>query len=222
MTAQQLTYEGFLELMQESSQKFDKEMQETRRLMKERDAEYERIRKERDAENDRLWKEAKQRFKEADKRIEKTRKSIGELTGSMGKIIEHMVCGEGNIIKKFQDLGYRITKCHRNTTFLDENSVICGEIDILLEDGGVDILVEVKTTLTMKYVRKHIKQLKAYRHCANAKGDNKSRFIGAVAGAIVKEDAKNFAHKNGMYVIVQSGKAVDIVKTPEGFTAKEW
>ena len=129
---------------------------------------------------------------------------------------------EGNIIKKFQALGYKITKCHRNTTFLDENSVIRGEIDILLEDGAIDILVEVKTTLTMKYVRKHIEKLKAYRHCTDVKGDNKSRFIGAVAGAVVKEDAKNFAHENGMYVIVQSGEAVEILPVPKGFKAKTW
>jgi len=28
--------------------------------------------------------------------------------------------------------------------------------------------------------------------------------------------------KNGMYVIVQSGESVEIVPSPEGFTAKEW
>jgi len=91
-----------------------------------------------------------------------------------------------------------------------------------LEDGDIDILVEVKTTLTLKSVRKHIEQLKAYRHCADVKGDHKSRFVGAVAGAVVKEDAKHFAHKNGMYVIVQSGKAFDIMPVPDGFSAKEW
>ena len=49
-----------------------------------------------------------------------------------------------------------------------------------------------------------------------------TRFIGAVAGAVVTDEAKDFAHENGMYVIVQSGKAVEIVPTPEGFKAKEW
>jgi len=51
---------------------------------------------------------------------------------------------------------------------------------------------------------------------------DKRRFIGAVAGAVVEGDAEAFAHENGMYVIVQSGKAVEIITPPEGFAAKEW
>jgi hypothetical protein len=43
-----------------------------------------------------------------------------------------------------------------------------------------------------------------------------------LAGAVVEDDAKDLAHENGMYVIVQSGKAVEIVTPPEGFRAKEW
>ena len=53
------------------------------------------------------------------------------------------------------------------------------------------------------------------------KGD-KRRFIGAVAGAVVKGDAEEVAHENGMYVIVQSGKAMEIIPVPEGFKAREW
>jgi hypothetical protein len=37
-----------------------------------------------------------------------------------------------------------------------------------------------------------------------------------------EEELKDLAHVNGMYVIVQSGKAVEIITPPEGFVAKEW
>ena len=40
--------------------------------------------------------------------------------------------------------------------------------------------------------------------------------------AINLKHYQDFAHENGMYVIVQSGEAVEIVQTPEGFKAKEW
>jgi hypothetical protein len=30
------------------------------------------------------------------------------------------------------------------------------------------------------------------------------------------------AHENGLYTIVQSGEAIEIVKVPEGFKAREW
>ena len=83
------------------------------------------------------------------------------------------------------------------------------------------ILIEVKTTLETADVRKHIRQLEQYRCCADVRGD-KRRFVGAVAGAVVEGEAMDFAHENGMYVIVQSGKAVKIVPVPEGFQVKKW
>ena len=67
-------------------------------------------------------------------------------------------------------------------------------------------------------VRKHLGKMEKYRIYANARWNDPTRFIGAV----VTDEAKDFAHENGMYVIVQSGEAVEIVETPEGFKAKEW
>ena len=52
-------------------------------------------------------------------------------------------------------------------------------------------------------------------------GNTAIRFIGAVAGAVVKDDAMDFVHTNGLYTIVQSSEAVEIAPTPEGFRAKE-
>jgi hypothetical protein len=49
-----------------------------------------------------------------------------------------------------------------------------------------------------------------------------TRFIGAVAGAVVEGEAMQFAHANGLYVIVQSGEAMEIVEPPEGFQARKW
>ena len=92
---------------------------------------------------------------------------------------------------------------------------------MFLENGDIAILIEVKTTLETKDVRKHIHTLEKFRHVFNIKG-NKRHFIGAVAGAVVKGDAEEIAHENGMYVIVQSGEAVEILSVPDGFQAREW
>ena len=66
-----------------------------------------------------------------------------------------------------------------------------------------------------------MRTMEKFRRVSDIKGD-KRRFIGAVAGAVVKGDAEEVAHENGMYAIVQSGEAVEIVSVPEGFKAKEW
>jgi len=165
-------------------------------------------------------------FRKADRRQEKTerlarrvQKQIGALGSRIGKIVEKMV--EGNIVEKFRALDYEIMQCAQNVKYEYKKLGIRGEIDLFLEDGEIAILIEVKTTLETADVRKHIKQLEEYRRCADARGD-KRRFIGAVAGAVTEGEAIDVAHENGMYVIVQSGKAVEIMKTPEGFKAKEW
>ena len=92
-----------------------------------------------------------------------------------------------------------------------------GYIDLFLESGDIAILIEVKTTLESKDVRTHVERLEKFRRASDMKED-KRRFIGAV----VEGDAKEIALENGMYVIVQSGKAVEILPTPEGFEAREW
>jgi Holliday junction resolvase-like predicted endonuclease len=149
----------------------------------------------------------------------RTDKKISALGSKIGEIVEKMV--EGNIVEKFQAYGYDIIQCGSRVKYEYKKLGIRGEIDLFLEDGEVAILVEVKTTLETADVRKHIEQLEKYRRCADARGD-KRRFIGAVAGAVVEGDAEEFAIENGMYVIVQSGEAVEIVEPPEGFKAKEW
>ena len=97
-----------------------------------------------------------------------------------------------------------------------------GEIDLILHDGDISILIEVKLMLDMADIRRFIEKLKEYRIYADARWKDVPRFIGAVAGAVVEEDVVKFAHENGLYTIVQSGEAVEIVPVPEGFQASVW
>ena len=210
MSEQSLTFESVLELIQRNSRAIGK----MRRAIKESAVEFDRRMTERDAEYDKIRQET-------DRQIKKTNKRIGDLTGSVGKIIEHMVAGD-NIIAKFQELDYKIGDYSRNKKFgRDLPKDMRGEIDLFLENGDIAILIEVKTTLETKDVRTHIERLEKFRRASDMKGD-KRRFIGAVAGAVIDGDAEEVAHENGMYVIVQSGKAVEILPTPEGFKAREW
>jgi hypothetical protein len=147
-----------------------------------------------------------------------TNKKISELGSRIGEIIECMV--EGGIVEKFQALDYEIEDCARRRRF-GLNSAHRGEIDLFLENGDVAILIEVKTTLQTIDVRKHMERMEKFRCRANEKGD-KRRFVGAVAGAVIEGEAKEFAHENGMYVISQSGDAVEILPLPKNFKVKEW
>ena len=234
MSAQQLTNEDVREmfretdrLIKEQAAEFDRRMKEFDRRMKESDREFRRTRrlmKEQATEYDREKKEYDRVKKERDAelaRIEKeTNRKIGKLTGTIGSIVEHML--GGRILEKFQALGYEVDYYTRNHFFSIKKLGIKGEIDLILHDGDVSILIEVKTTLETSDVRKHLEKIEKYRIYADARWNDPTRFIGAVAGAVVTDEAKDFAHENGMYVIVQSGEAVEIVPVPEGFHAKEW
>jgi hypothetical protein len=193
MAKQQLTYKGVLKLFME-----------TREQMK---------------ETSRKIQEVSEQIKETARLSKETDKKISALGSRIGEIIESMV--EGGVVDKFQALDYEITQCARDVKFGSPKSDIRGEIDLFLENGDIAILIEVKTTLGTADVRKHIERLKKYRRYADEKRD-KRRFIGAVAGAVVKGEAREFALKHGMYVIVQSGNAVEIVPLPKDFRVKEW
>ena len=251
MSEQPLTYEGILELFRKADRrikKTERQMKENARLMKEQVAEYarkqegyEREKKEHDAEyarkQEEYEREKKERDAEYERRMRKTElamermcQEVGGLGNSIGRIIEHMI-GE-RIIEKFQALGYNVTHpVVRNCSFSSTKLGLYGEFDLTLVDSDIIILIEVKTTLETSHVRKHLKKIEEYRNHIAAEGFVQphvrhllpnTRFIGAVAGAVVEDEAKQFAFANGLYVIVQSGEAVEIVPTPEGFKAKEW
>ena len=161
-------------------------------------------------------KELKRMLQETTEQMKRTDKKISELGSRVGEIVENMVGGD--IVAQFQALKIAIKSHSRYKTFGKKGTSESGEIDIFLENGDIVVLIEVKTRLTTDDVRDHIERMKKYR----CYGDDKRRIIGAVAGAVVSDDVIKFAHKQGLYVIVQSGEAVEIIAQPEGFVAKEF
>jgi predicted AAA+ superfamily ATPase len=152
--------------------------------------------------------------------MKRTSKEVGALGSRIGTIVENMV--KGDIVAKFRAFDYEIDDYCEKKKFENNKIDVHGEIDLFLENGDIAILIEIKTTLETKDVRKHIDRLEKFRRYVDAKGVDKRHFIGAVAGAVIEGEAEEFAHENGIYVIVQSGKAVDIVTPPAGFVAKKW
>jgi len=209
MSAQQLTYEGLLEVFRESDRRFNEKLEK-------QGAEFDR----RMLEADRRTAEIREQMQETDLRIKRTNEEVGGLGNNVGRMVEHMLGGK--ILDKFHTLGYKVDDYTRNHHFRLSKLGIRGEIDLILHDGDISILIEVKTMLDIADIRKFIEKLKEFRIYADARWKDTTRYIGAVAGAVVEDDAIKFAHENGLYTIVQSGEAVDIVPVPEGFKAKEW
>ena len=230
MTEQQapLTYEGVLELFRESDRKFAQMVHESDLRSKELDRQFQETDRkiqetaEQMKETERLSQETKKIMQETAEQMKETDKKISALGSRVGEIVEHMIGGD--IVPQFRALGYNITQYARNHVFRNAEAAESGEIDLYLYDGDVAILIEVKTNLKTDEVREHIDRLEKYRRCveANKSDHRRYRFIGAVAGAVVEDNVVAFAQKNGLYVIVQSGRAVEIIPPPEGFVPKKW
>ncbi len=213
-----LTYEAIMGMLRETGLKIEQLAEDRRMDIEARRAEAE----ERRVSDERRMQEASVRWRELERLSKATDKKIAALGDRIGEIVEHMIGGD--IINQFQELGYSITAYSRDKIFAVPDTNEHGEVDLLLEDGNVTILIEVKTNLKTEDVLDHVKRLEKYRRYYNARNRalDEQHFIGAVAGAVVKPNVAEFAQKEGLYVIVQSGEAVEILPSPDGFVAKRW
>jgi hypothetical protein len=80
--------------------------------------------------------------------------------------------------------------------------------------------VEIKAKLKTGDVKDHMNRMKKLRRYADAHKDLR-KFYGAMAGAVISKEVREFALKNGFYVIAQAGDTMTI-DTPEGFKPKAW
>jgi len=199
--------------MQENNQRMqenNQRMQETDRRMQETDR--------RMQETDRLIKEVAERQKETDRQMKLTDRKIGELSNRFGELAEHLVIP--NIKEKFNVLGFTFVQASENIRITDLEDNCLAEIDILLENGSIVMVLEVKSKPGFKDVDAHIKRMEVIRRAADKRND-KRVFQGAIAGAIMSKEVRSHIIKNGFYAIEQTGDTVKI-NIPEGFKARQW
>jgi hypothetical protein len=122
---------------------------------------------------------------------------------------------------KFDIFGYTFTKCGKNIILRGKDgSKIC-EIDAFLENGEYVMALEVKSRLEIGDVNDHLERLEKIRGYMNEHNDER-KLLGAIAAGYYKNNEKNYAEKNGLYVLLQTGDSVDIVEQPGAFKAKIW
>jgi hypothetical protein len=170
-------------------------------------------------ETDRKFQETDRQFKETALRMKETDRRIGELSNRFGELAEHLVAP--SIREKFNALHYTFDKISQDVDINDAQDRYSGaEIDILLENGDIAIAVEVKAKPNYKDVERHIERMEVLRRWAG-RHDDKRKFRGAIAGAIMPKEVRNYVLKAGFYVIEQTGDTVKI-DVPKGFTPREW
>jgi hypothetical protein len=185
--------------------------EKTDRQMKEMTEKTDRQMKERAEKSDREWEEIHRQTKETDR-------IIGDLGNRFGELAEHLVTP--NITEKFRALNYTFTKAGPDVVFLSRDGRFLAEVDIWLENGEFALAVEVKSKLRKEHVDDHLKRMNVLRAYLDERNDGR-KLLGAIAGAIVPPDLRNYVLKKGFYLIEQSGDTVKI-DPPTGFTPRIW
>jgi len=164
-----------------------------------------------------IQKETARQIQRTDRKMQETDRRLGKLGIRMGEVVEYMVAP--NLREKFRELGYDFPQANQNSDVSDRKNKIFLEIDVKLENGDKVMLVEVKTKPTTKDVKDHIKRLDKMRVYADLHGDKRT-FLGAVAGAVMMDNVKEYALKQGFFAIEPSGETFNII--PPNNKPKEW
>ncbi|GHT41634.1 hypothetical protein FACS189443_3660 [Planctomycetales bacterium] len=198
------------------------QMKETDQILKENAREMKEFQQEtslQQKETDRIVQETSLQLRENAREMKETNKKIAELGNRIGELVEVMV--EGGVVRKFRELGYPFTGCSRRYKFENKELEVSGEIDLFLENGDCALAVEVKTNCSVRDIQDQMDRMERFRQYADARND-KRQFLAAVGGGVIHKMVQEYALKQGIYVILQSGETVEIAELPKGFKAKRW
>lgn len=187
---------------------------EERRLLAEemrlRDEQEAKKRAEREAE-------AKASRMDFDKRMKELSKQIGGQANRLGEFVQEMV--RPAAVRLFQERGLPVHQVLPNMEGTSRDDTVEIEIDLVVVNTQVLIAVECKSHLTQEAVDEHLERLAVFKRCfPQFEGYT---VLGAVAGMVMSKEVGRYAHKNGLFVLAQSGNGIEI-RNPSGFCGKEW
>jgi len=173
-------------------QETDRQLKESAHQMKERAAETDRQLRERAAETERLVKNMTQ--------------SIGNLGNRLGDFVEEMV--KPGLVRVFQAQGLKVHRTMQNLTCRDDDGQFLAQVDLLVVDSDTAIAVECKSHLSIDDVNDHLDRMAMFKTSWPEYAAYK--LLGGVAAMVLPEDVGRYAYRKGLFVLAQSGEAVEI------------
>ncbi|GHV84678.1 hypothetical protein AGMMS50230_02860 [Spirochaetia bacterium] len=155
--------------------------------------------------------------RKTEKSLQELHKIIGHLGNRFGEFTEHTLVPD--LVNKFKKYGFTFDKMSERVHITDHEHDLHAEIDAFLENGTDAMVVEVKVNLNPADVDDHIRRLEKVRAHADLH-DDKRKFYGALAAAVIDDSVKTYALKQGFYLVTPSGESVKIV--PPASKVKYW
>ncbi|MCF7979457.1 MAG: DUF3782 domain-containing protein [Chromatiaceae bacterium] len=203
--------------IQDSDARLTQRFEETDRQLKESDARL----TQRFEETDRLIQEADarltQRFEQTDHKIRALSELIGRQGNRLGEFVQEMV--RPAVVGLLRERGLPVHQVAPNLSAYDDNGQLLAEIDLLALNAQVAVAVECKSHLSIDDVNDHLDRLAAFKHCFPQY--QTYQLLGAVAGMVVPDQVGRFAYRKGLFVLAQSGNAIEI-RNDSRFQPKTW
>ena len=160
-------------------------------------------------ETDSKFKETDSKFKETDLKFQQTDKRIKEafdlFEGQWGKLMESLI--EGDLIKLLKDKNIAVHRVSSRIHGIYDNQEY--EYDLIAHNGNEIVIVEVKTTLRVKYVNKFVEDLKKAKE--RMKEYENFNIYGGVAFLRSEEESAKYAESMGLFVIRSTGNSAHII-----------
>jgi len=170
-------------------------------------------------ETDRKFQETDRQFKEMlaeQKRMDKKSRDLEHLfTSKWGELIETLV--EGKLVEILNQRGIPVNQTTRRYEVKYNNKEY--EFDIIAINGTDAVIVEVKTTLSVKYVKSFIEKMKIIKEILPIY--RPFNIIGAISYLNHHEQAEMYAQSKGLLTIRATGESAYITN-PVDFNPKSW
>ena len=153
-------------------------------------------------------------------KVDRVTTNVGGLNQSMGDLVETLFAP--HLGEKFDAYNYNLKRIFNRVPIYDDNNRLRSDIDILLSNTTVCMAVEVKRWLERTdQVDEHIKRMQLIRQYPPAEVKGK-KLLGAIVGAVVIPEAREYAEQNGFFVLELTGEDVRLLEPPKDFQPKEW
>ncbi|MEW6219754.1 MAG: DUF3782 domain-containing protein [Thermodesulfobacteriota bacterium] len=190
---QEITLEEVWKLFQATDRRF----QETERLIRQGSRETDR------------------KFQDTDRKIKEVSAAIGRLGNRLGDFVEEMV--RPAVVRLFRERGIEVHQVIRGVS-VDRGGETM-EIDLLVVNDQEAVAVECKSTLSVDDVTEHLDRLSRFKRLAPQWASLK--LMGAVAAMVLPDEVARHAHRQGLFVLAQSGETV-IIRNDAGFVPSVW
>ena len=153
-------------------------------------------------------------------KVDRVTANVGGLNLSMGDLVETLFAP--HLGEKFDSYNYNLKRVFRRVPIYDNNNELRSDIDILLSNTTLCMAVEVKRRLDkIDQVDRHIKRMQLISQYPPAEVKGK-KLLGAIVGAFVTPEAREYAEQNGFFVLELTGENVRLLEPPKDFQPKEW